>query len=123
METAKRFAQKAGVNNKIKFLTGKAQDILPDFPDNQFDFIFIDGEKSEYPDYYRLVFDKWKPGGLLLIDNILWNGKVFDKAALASDRKTQAVVELTNIIQNDQRVRNFILPLRDGLMIVEKIST
>ena len=118
---AKQFTKRAGLEKKINFIIGKAQDKIPALPDNHFDIIFIDGEKDEYPTYYQLVFSKLKDNGLLLIDNVLWNGKVFDEKARQSDKKTKAVIELTRIIQADKRVRNFILPLRDGLMVVEKI--
>ena len=71
------FFIRAGAESKITGLTGRAQDIIPGL-DLMFDLVFIDGDKREYIEYYRLIFDKVKPGGFILADNVLWGGKVLE---------------------------------------------
>jgi predicted O-methyltransferase YrrM len=83
--------------------------------------VFIDADKREYPDYYRLVFDFIPVGGFLLADNILWNGKVVESEA-AEEEQTRGILDFNNLIQSDTRVRNVILPVRDGIMLVQKVS-
>jgi predicted O-methyltransferase YrrM len=72
------FFCRAGANAKITQLTGRAQDIIPGL-DLMFDLVFIDGDKREYIEYYKLIIDKVKPGGFILADNVLWGGKVLEK--------------------------------------------
>lgn len=117
---ANTWIEKAGFSNKIKLLNGKAQEIIPTL-NVMFDLVFVDGEKDEYIDCYNLVFPKWKTRGFLLVDNVLWNGKIFDKQAAKTDKKTKHILKFNQMIQDDNRVNNFILPIRDGLMVIEKI--
>ncbi len=119
-EIARRWVDKAGVNNKVELLLGKAQKLIPKI-DAEFDMVFIDGEKDEYIDYYNAVLPKVKSGGIILADNVLWNGKVFDETAKQKDKKTRHIIKFNQTIQADKHIRNFILPIRDGLMIMEKI--
>ncbi len=83
--------------------------------------VFIDGEKYEYLDYYEAILPKVKSGGIILADNVLWNGKIFDETARQKDKKTRHILKFNQRVQTDPRVRNFILPIRDGLMVIEKI--
>ena len=83
-----------------------------------FDIIFIDADKKNYCAYYDLAIKKLNKGGLLLIDNVLWSGKVLSKAK-KNDIETIEIQKLNQKITSDARVKNMILPLRDGLMICE----
>jgi caffeoyl-CoA O-methyltransferase len=108
---------KAGVDTKIEQLTGNALDIIPDL-DIMFDMVFIDGDKREYCDYYRLIIDKVKPGGFILADNVLWGGKVLEMSR--SDPQTSGILKFNEMIKNDNTIEKIILPLRDGLTIIHK---
>ena len=84
----------------------------------EFDLVFIDGDKREYPDYYRMAMRTLvRSGSYLLADNILWYGKVTEPAA-HNDRHTQAVMEFNRMVREDPRVENVIVPLRDGLNLI-----
>lgn len=120
-EIAKKWIKKADVSQKVELLLGEAQQLIPDIS-VEFDMVFIDGEKSEYLDYYKTVFPKVSRGGIILADNVLWGGKIFDKEAQEKDKKTRHILKFNQEVQADMRVRNFILPIRDGLMVIEKIK-
>jgi caffeoyl-CoA O-methyltransferase len=110
---------KAGVDEKIKQITGRAQEILPEL--NQiFDLAYIDGDKREYTEYYNLVIDKIRPGGFIVADNVLWGEKVFDKNT--KDPQTRGIIEFNEMIRKQKNIENIILPLRDGVMIIRKIK-
>ncbi len=81
--------------------------------------MFIDADKINYPTYYDLVFDKVRPGGYIIADNVLWDGKVVHEK---KDKDTLAIVEYNRKVATDKRVDNFILPLRDGLNIAQKLG-
>jgi predicted O-methyltransferase YrrM len=114
---AHSFFCRAGADEKIIQLTGRAQDIIPKL-DLMFDLVFIDGEKREYNEYYNAVIGKVKPGGFILVDNVLWDGKVLDKNT--SDPQTMGIINFNNMIQNEKNIIYEILPLRDGLMLIHK---
>jgi len=86
-----------------------------------FGLVYIDCDKDEYLQIYNQVFDKVPPGGYILADNVLWEGKVTGKHK-SGDKETSSIIEFNNFIKNDHRVENVILPIRDGLMIIRKIS-
>ncbi len=111
------FFDRAGVASKITQLTGKAQDIIP-ILDLAFDLVFIDGDKREYIDYYRLIIDKVKPGGFILADNVLWGGKVFEPDT--NDPQARGIINFNEMIRNETIIDNVIIPLRDGLMLIRK---
>jgi predicted O-methyltransferase YrrM len=99
---------------------GDARKIIPTIKES-FDLVFIDADKREYCEYYHLIFDRIPVGGFLLADNVLWDGKVVDPKA-ADEDQTRGILEFNDLIQNDSRVRNVILPVRDGIMLVQKIA-
>lgn len=102
--------------NKIIFHVGDASTIIPDL-EEVFDLVFIDADKKNNLHYYELVIDKVRSGGLILIDNVLWKGKVTDEKP---DKQTAQVLQLNRIIAQDQRVQKLILPIRDGVFVIRK---
>jgi len=87
--------------------------------DALYDMVFIDANKREYSDYYRLVVDMTRPGGFILADDVLWDGKVFAEH-VPSDKQTKGVVEFNETVSGDPRVETMILPIRHGLGIIRK---
>ena len=82
--------------------------------------VFIDADKINNSRYYDLVLDKVVPGGFILADNVLWSGKVVQQTDKKTDKDTQAILDFNQKIQQDDRVENMLLPLRDGLMLIRK---
>lgn len=117
---AKKYFLKSGMADRIVQHIGDARKIIPTIS-QQFDLVFIDADKREYCDYYKLVFNQIPVGGFILADNVLWDGKVIDPEA-AGEEQTRGILEFNDLIQNDSRVQNVILPVRDGIMLVQKIS-
>jgi predicted O-methyltransferase YrrM len=108
---------RAGAEGKITQLTGRAQDIIPGL-DLMFDLVFIDGDKREYIEYYRLIIDKVKPGGFILADNVLWGGKVLEKET--TDPQTRGIIDFNEMIRKETIIDEVIIPIRDGLMLIRK---
>ena len=111
---------RAGIEDRVQLHFGDAKQIIPQL-DCSFDLVYIDANKREYTDYYRLVFDKVTPGGLILADNVLWDGKVLQEP-MPEDAQTRGIATFNDLVAADERVENFILPLRDGLNIIRKLS-
>jgi caffeoyl-CoA O-methyltransferase len=107
----------AGLDSGIIQLTGNALDIIPGI-NLMFDLVFIDGDKREYIDYYRLIIDKVKPGGYILADNVLWGGKVTETGT--SDPQASGIIHFNELILKEAAVENVIIPIRDGLMLIRK---
>ena len=114
----RRYLSKARVENRVALMIGDAQTVIPTLPDT-FDLVFIDADKVSYPLYYDLVVEKVRPGGFILADNVLWDGKVLN--VQAKERDTQALQAFNDKVQNNPRVENVLLPIRDGLMMIRKI--
>lgn len=117
---AKKYFLKSGMEDRIIQHIGDARKIIP-MISQQFDLVFIDADKREYCDYYNLVFNHIPVGGFILADNVLWDGKVIEPEAV-NEEQTRGILEFNDLIQNDSRVQNVILPIRDGIMLVQKIS-
>jgi len=117
---ARKYFRKSGMGSKIIQHIGDARQIISSL-EQTFDLVFIDADKREYCDYYELVFDKISVGGFLLADNILWNGKVIDPHE-ADDEQTRGILDFNDLVHNDKRVQNAILPVRDGIMLIQKIA-
>tara|TARA_Y100000766_G_C18844201_1_gene574820 strand:- start:594 stop:1190 length:597 start_codon:yes stop_codon:yes gene_type:complete len=113
----KTYFQKAGLEKKIKLHIGNALDIIPNLK-YQYDIVFIDADKKNYCQYYNLAMQKLRKGGCIIIDNVLWSGKVI-KETDKNDPETSEIKKLNLLIKNDVRVRNTLIPIRDGLMICE----
>ncbi|MCM1042481.1 MAG: O-methyltransferase [Bacteroides sp.] len=114
-----RTFEQAGVSQRVELLMGEAESLLPVLPEASFDFVFLDADKASYKAYYPLVKALLAPGGWLLVDNVLWNGKVYDEAC--RDKDTLSVRGMNRMIQEDPETENLLLPLRDGLMLVRKL--
>lgn len=118
LETKLRsFFNEAGLSNIVDLRIGNALKILPTL-DQSFDLVFIDADKENYSNYFDLVIDKVPAGGYLLADNVLWSGKVVDGS---NDKDTRAILEFNKKVQNDHRVENVLLPVRDGIMMMRKL--
>jgi len=114
---ARSYFVKAGADKKIIQMTGKAQDLIPGL-DIKFDLAFIDGDKREYCEYFNAVYEKVKPGGFILADNVLWGGQAMDKDT--TDPQTRGIIEFNELIRNQENIEKMILPVRDGLTLIMK---
>ena len=102
--------------NQIKYTLGDAQESLKEITDT-FDLVFIDADKKNNGTYYDLIFDQVRSGGLIIVDNVLWSGKIVNNA---QDRGTKNITSFNDKINEDQRVEKLILPVRDGLFVIRK---
>ena len=107
------------VDDKIQLHIGAALDIIPTL-EEEFDIIFIDADKANYPVYYDLCIEKLRKGGLMIADNVLWYGKIALEP-MPKDKLTIAINNFNQKITEDKRMENLIIPIRDGLMIGRKI--
>jgi predicted O-methyltransferase YrrM len=105
--------------HKIERHFGDARELIP-LLSLDFDLVFVDADKENYLHYYELIVTRLKPGSIILIDNVLWSGKVIHDAH-PNDRETLVMKELNRIVTIDSRVENVLLPIRDGLMAIRKI--
>jgi predicted O-methyltransferase YrrM len=112
------FFEKSGRAHQIDYRLGNALELLPYIEPN-YDFVFIDADKNNYLNYYEFVIQYLPSGGYIIADNVLWSGKVCDDSD-NYDRDTFAIVTFNQFVQNDSRVENIMLPIRDGLTIVRK---
>lgn len=126
--------ERAGLSEKIELHIGDCKETLrklrsemgldqspaqaPAY-DKLYDIVYMDANKREYCEYYELVFDMIRPGGLILADNVLWDGKVCQDP-LPQDKQTLSIVRFNDMVSADERVESVILPLRDGLNVIRK---
>lgn len=121
-EIAASFFCRSPHGHKIRHHVGSALDIAPTLGCT-FDLVFIDGDKREYPDYYRMLMGDGggkallRSGSILIADNILWSGKVVEPVA-HNDRHTQALLQFNRMVLQDERVESVIVPIRDGLNLI-----
>ncbi|MEJ5962270.1 O-methyltransferase [Pedobacter immunditicola] len=111
----KSFAQ-SGYDQQISYILGDATTTINTL-NEVFDLVFIDADKKNNGTYYDLIFDRVRPGGLIIVDNVLWSGKVLNNQ---QDKDTKNIVTFNDKIANDVRVEKLILPVRDGLFIIRK---
>jgi caffeoyl-CoA O-methyltransferase len=112
------FFNRSEYADKIEFIIGNALEIIPTL-DIQPDLVFIDADKENYCNYYRLLIDKIPSGAYILADNVLWSGKVVEPLQ-PNDEETAGILEYCKMIQSDDRVENVLLPFRDGLLLARK---
>lgn len=117
-KTSLEFFKRAGVNEQIELINGDALEVIPSLA-GSFDLVFMDAHKDDYPDYFRLVIERVRPGGYILADNVLWGGKVLDKPQ--ADATTKIIDQFNQMVNSDSRVENLLLPLRDGVMVIKKL--
>ena len=112
---------RAGLADKIELHIGDCKETVLRLKeeDRMYDIVYIDANKREYCEYYDLVFDMIRPGGLILADNVIWDGKVCQDP-LPQDKQTLSIVRFNDMVSADPRVESVILPLRDGLNIIRK---
>ncbi|MBK8347762.1 MAG: O-methyltransferase [Saprospiraceae bacterium] len=113
---ASDFFEKSSFCESIRLYTGDAKNIIPDLNET-FDLIFIDADKEAYATYYDMVIDKCRSGALILVDNVLWSGKVILEK---KDKKTRWIDDFNQKISSDSRVESLILPIRDGINVIRK---
>lgn len=115
--------EKAGLENKISLHIGDCKETLrrisSEIKDDLYDIVYIDANKREYCEYYDLVFDMVRSGGLILADNVIWDGKVYQEP-LPQDKQTLSIVRFNDMVSKDRRVESVILPIRDGLNVIRK---
>ncbi len=109
---------KSKLKDKIHLHIGDAMEIIPQI-ERTFDLVFIDANKRHYIEYYNLIFDKVRPGGLIIADNTLWDGHVLETPK-PSDKQTIGIQQFNDMIAKDDRVEKVILPIRDGLTLIWK---
>ena len=112
---------RAGLADTIDLHIGDCKETLKRFREEgrMYDLVYMDANKREYCEYYELIFDMVRPGGLILADNVLWDGKVCQDP-LPQDRQTLGIARFNDLIRDDRRVESVILPLRDGLNLIRK---
>ena len=115
---ARKYFNKAGIEDKIDYRIGDATQIIPTLEET-FDLVFIDADKTNYANYFDLVFDKLRPGGYIIADNVLWSGKILEDYETL-DLDTKALVDFSKKVQNDDRVQNVLFPIRDGIQVIRK---
>ncbi|GFD91296.1 MULTISPECIES: O-methyltransferase [Tenacibaculum] len=114
-ELQHKYFQQSDHKNQITQYVGNALDIIPTI-DSKFDLVFIDADKSNYVNYFRLIIEKMNKGGVILSDNVLWSGKVVEKLN-PKDIDTKVLLEYNRLLNEDSRLETVLLPIRDGLTI------
>jgi caffeoyl-CoA O-methyltransferase len=115
-EKARRYFDRAGVSQRIKVRVGDALEILSEEKEN-YDIIFNDVDKTDYPRVFKLALPRLKSGGLFITDNVLWSGRVTKPNP---DAQTQAILEFNKLIYGSPDLFTTILPLRDGVSVCVK---
>lgn len=117
-EMVLKYFKESGMDKKIFFHPGNALNIIPSL-NLVFDLVFIDADKENYSNYYDLVIEKVRPGGLIIADNVLWSGNIL-KPEPGQDQETRALAAYAKKVSSDKRVETILLPVRDGLLIARK---
>ena len=118
VKTAKGWFEKSEVNYKIHIHEGDAIKTLEEFRVGTFDMIFVDADKTGYPEYYRKGNALLKKGGIAVFDNMLWSGTVLNP----DDKESKSLRETAELIKNNHRLEPLLLPVRDGVMIYRKVN-
>lgn len=110
-----KYFAKSGFRDQIHQKIGNALEIILTI-DEEFDLVFIDADKINYENYFHLIIQKMKPGGIILSDNVLWSGKIIEKLD-PKDEDTKALLSYNKLLNSDERLETILLPIRDGLTI------
>lgn len=113
----RKYIREAGLESKVILHFGEALSILPGLKET-WDLVYIDADKPNYRVYYQMVFPQVRPGGWIIADNALWDGKVLDSQT--ADKETLGIIEFNEFVKNDKRAENILIPFRDGLMLIRK---
>ena len=113
------YFSKSKFNDQIEFIVGNALNVIPQLEET-WDLIFIDADKENYLNYYELVLKNVRKGGFIIADNVLWSGKVTQEIS-PNDNETSGIVEFNKKVNEDSRVENVLVPVRDGLMVLRKV--
>lgn len=113
------FLVEAGLNEQVSLLHGRALEVIPTLA-GPWDLAYLDADKAHYPEYYALIRPKMNPGGLILADNTLWHGKVFDE--VAQDKESRGIRAFNKLVRDDSGVEQVLLPLGDGLTIIQTLG-
>lgn len=116
-ETLRKNFDLAGFADRIELHIGDAKQVIFGFTDQIFDICFIDADKKSNLTYFELIIDKIRPGGLIIIDNVLWKAKVYGEA---TDADTELFRKLNDAIAVNTQVEKIILPVRDGVLVIRK---
>ncbi len=116
---ARRYFAKSDYEEAIDFYVADAMELIPTI-EGPFDLVFIDADKINYYNYFKLVLEKVRPGGFIVADNVLWSGKVIETGK-KTDSDTQALRDFNRLVHADDRVEKVLFPIRDGLMVIRKI--
>ncbi len=114
----KKYFDESEKKDQLELIVGDAIQIIPDLDEN-FDLVFIDADKEEYLKYYKLIKSKIVKGGFILVDNVLWSGKVLNNKT--PDRETKALQEFNEYVAQDDEVEQVMLSIRDGLFLIRKL--
>ena len=116
---ARTYWERAGLNDKIELVLAPAMETLDNLSeDTKIDFAFIDADKGNYKNYYEAVLSRLSNHGMIVIDNVLWSGRVIDESA--NDEDTQAIKDFNSHIRNDDRVTCTMLSIGDGVSLIQK---
>lgn len=115
MDLQKRYFEASPWKDQIVQHLGDATEIIPTLKED-FDLVFIDADKPNYPTYFQQIMEKLRPGGVILSDNVLWSGKVVEPVK-GDDDSTKALLEYNRLLAEDERLETVMLPIRDGLTI------
>lgn len=113
------YIKESGNEGRIQMIIGDAYQVIRTLP-HTYDLIFIDADKASYAKYYDLVIDRLNSGGVILVDNVLWSGKVVEEKALLKDKDTQLLDAFNKKVKEDDRVEIVLLPIRDGITLIRK---
>lgn len=116
----RKYFNKSPYGNQIYQHIGNALDIIPQLTVD-FDLVFIDADKDNYANYFKLVFNKLHSNGIILSDNVLWDGKILDTKFKKEDTSTPALIAYNKLLKEDKRIETLVLPIRDGLTISRKV--
>lgn len=112
-----KYVNATGYQDKVKLLIGDAKDVIPTL-EGSFDLAFLDGDKESYTTYFEMIKPILNPNGIIVADNVLWNGKVLDEKEV--DKESKGIKEFNRVVQADSEVENVLLPFNDGLMVIRK---
>ncbi|MEJ1240335.1 O-methyltransferase [Chryseolinea sp. T2] len=114
----REYFEEAGLTSRVQYMIGNALSLIPTI-DETFDIVFIDADKSNYGKYFDLVIDKLRVGGVIIVDNVLRKGKVLSEKM---EREGVVMDAFNKKIRSDSRVEEVLLPIRDGILIIRKLS-